>query len=261
LENLQPPGRRDALEVGIAVHEGLAILHAPEGTIDKALEKADESLEQVKNRIEDYNTSRATTLHLLRTYKAFWGDQAALWRPLCREVRFEEEVGGDTGIFLSGILDNLSVAFGGLWLVDYKTASKMDPRELVKYEMDAQVSAYLLGVTRHLRKEAEREGKEADLPRGLIVDFLVKTKIPQFTREAFTRTEEELVEFEQEVVEYGTRLRNQLRRVKEGENWKIAFPRNTTACLYPFRCEYRDLCLKDTPTRRLSFDKREERVR
>jgi hypothetical protein len=146
---------------------------------------------------------------------------------------------------------------GALYLVDYKTAGKMDPRDLLKYELDLQLTCYTYGLSRLLTDESVKAGGEPIRVQGAIIDLLVKTQTPQFARETFTRTDEELAEFELEFVEYGKRIEAQLARVNAGEDWKIVFPKNTESCFKWGRpCDFRDLCLKDTPTRRAVFNKR-----
>jgi len=85
----------------------------------------------------------------------------------------------------------------------------------------------------------------------------VKTKTPQFHRETYSRTVEELREFEREFAEWGYRIANSHQRVEEGgEDWKTVFPKNTNQCCRYGTCPYRELCLADTPMRRNLYDKR-----
>jgi hypothetical protein len=261
LQQLEPVGKRSALEIGTAAHTGLALLHAEGGTVELALAKAKEQLSErsgIQSRFADMDLAEADAI-MTRTLEAYfrhWQGQGQMWTPLNQEVGFMVEVGTGTNIFLRGRADNLSIMGGALYIVDYKTAGKMDPRDLLKYELDIQLSAYIYGLSKQLSAESAAAGGPPVRVEGAIIDLLVKTQTPQFARESYTRTEEELAEFELEFIEYGTRLRSQHARVAGGEAWKIVFPKNTDACFRYGTCAFRDLCLKDTPIRRLAYNQR-----
>lgn len=165
-----------------------------------------------------------------------------------------------TGIFLRGRGDNLSTVLNALYLVDYKTASRLDPRDMAKYELDLQLSAYIYGLSKQLTEEARAIDPKSSPIRieGAIIDLLAKTATPQFTRESYARTDEELEEFASEFVEYATRIRTAHERVDAGEAWKTVFPKDTEACFKWGRaCVFRDLCLNDTRERRMAFGTRQ----
>lgn len=262
LQNLEPVSRRSAPEIGTAVHAGLAVLHAEGGTPEAALVEAKKKLKERAGpqvRFEDKSLEEADEImhRVLQAYFVYWTAQDQVWTPIQQEVQFLVEVGTGTGVWLRGRADNLSITAAGLFLVDYKTSGKMDPRDLLKYELDMQLTAYLYGLSKQLTEDSRKEGQPPVQVQGAIVDLLVKTKVPQFARELYTRTEEELAEFEAEFVEYGQRIRSQLDRVQAGERWKIVFPRNTEHCFRFGTCPFRDVCLRDTPVRRAIYNKRE----
>lgn len=261
LENLSPIGRRSALEIGTATHAGLAHIHSGY-TVQEGVELAIKKLtERAGPRLafEDKDLPEAEEIvkTLLPAYVAHYEQTGELWTPLNQEIQFMVEVGDDTNVYLRGKADNLSTAKGGLYLVDYKTAAKNDPRDLLKYELDVQLSAYIYGLTKHMTMESIARGGEPVFIRGAIIDVLVKTKVPQFVRDFFTRTLEELQEFEREWVEINNRIRVQHARVAAGEDWKVVFPRNTEHCFRYGTCPFRDVCLKDTEVRRALYNKRE----
>lgn len=282
---LEPVGRRSAPEIGTAVHAGLAVVHAPNGTLEAALEATTSKLEErigPGGAFEDKSgdESKEIATKVLSDYVAFWGGREDVWKPLNQEVQFIIEIQPGwaervyynaepyfgtgtaedpyvlrpplpkTGVFLRGRLDNLSIHAGALWIVDYKTAGRMDPRDLLKYEMDTQLTAYIYGVSKQL---SEQHGEPVRI-EGAIIDLLVKTKVSQFAREKYTRAEAELVEFENEFVEIGARLREQHLRVDAGEDWKVVFPKSTEHCFRYGTCPMRDLCLHDTPIRRALYN-------
>jgi hypothetical protein len=265
LQNLSPVGRAAALDIGTSVHAALATFHAATGkdrSVANAKEVARKKLTELagaKKTFADMSLSEALDVaeRIIPAYVAFWAGEEELWQPLNQEIKFLVEVGEETNVFLKGTADNLSVSKGGLYLVDYKTAGRMDPRDLLKYELDVQLTAYVYGLTKHLSLESMAKGGPPVFVRGAIIDVLVKTQIPQFARELFTRSVAELEEFEKEWVEICGRIRDQEDRVAAGEDWKTVFPKNTDSCFkYGRPCAFRDLCLSDTPTRRLLYDQR-----
>lgn len=280
LERLSPVQRRSAPGIGTAVHAALAAFHAGQDT-DGCVEVLKEVTEKVSgptSAFEDASVAEAAQVgeDVFRAYVQHYGTQDKLWTPLNQEVEFLVEVqpgwagqafsvGGvaakqlgeveleHTNIWLRGKADNLSVVHGALYLVDYKTAGRMDPRDLLKYELDAQLSAYMYGLTKQLSEESAKTGGQPLRVEGAIIDLLVKTKLPQFARETFTRTAEEMEEFELEFLEYASRIRDQHARVAAGEDWKLVFPKNTEHCFRYGTCPFRDLCAHDTPARRAAY--------
>jgi len=288
IQGLEPIGRRSAPEIGIAVHAGLAVLHAEKGTISSALEAAQAKLAEragPSSSFEDKDLGEAASIvqKLLPAYAAHWGTREEMWAPIDAEIQFLVEVqpgwwhrtfsgevsdeegkrldaawlADPSGIWLCGRADNLSTMMNGIYLVDYKTSAKMDPRELLKYELDLQLTAYIYGISKQLTADSLAAGGEPIAVQGAIIDLLVKTQVPQFARESFTRSAAEMYEFEEEFVEYGRRLREQTIRVENGENWKFVFPKSTEQCFRYGTCAFRDLCLQDSPVRRLAYNKRE----
>jgi PD-(D/E)XK nuclease superfamily protein len=257
LQRLDVPTRRSATEIGTAVHAGLALFHS-EGSLEKAVVKVRESLEKsagIQSTFEDKSLSEAQDIadRMLPAYVEYWQGQNDLWAPLNQEVQFLVEVGDGTNVWLRGRADNLSIIRGGLYLVDYKTAGRMDPRDLLKYELDFQLTAYIYGLSKQLTADSLATGGPPVRIQGAVIDLLVKTKVPQFARELYTRSEQELAEFELEFVEYATRIRAQMERIAAGEDWKTVFPKNTEHCFRYGTCPFRDLCLKDTDVRRKAY--------
>lgn len=294
LPQLTPPGRRSVLEIGTAVHAGLAVFHG--GGIDiKALTKDLTDSEEDRERyddimevarlplkeqavwtatqtlrkragprlaFEDRNLPEAEEIatRTLMAYIEHYTGTDEVWKPLNQEIEFMVEVGPPgSAAWIRGRTDNLSTARGGLYIVDYKTAGRLDPRDMLKYELDDQLSTYIYGLSKYLTEQARRENPDAEpiYIRGAIIDVLVKTVVPQFARELFTRSQSELDEFELEWIEVCNDIRERLVRVAAGEDWKIVFYKNTDNCFRYGTCPYRNVCLKDTPVRRRLYDQRE----
>lgn len=274
-----------------------AIAAMPEGAEEIAVHTATKMLTKragIQSAFEDKSLGEADeiTRRTLEGYFEHWKERGQLWKPLQQEVQFLVEVrpgwwettfGPDsvvagevwdantgkkleaewsklprTNVWLRGRADNLAVVPGiGLYDVDYKTAAKMDPRDMLKYELDMQLTFYIYAITKQLTTDAVAQGKPPITLQGAIIDLLVKTKIPQYTREMFTRSAAELTEFELEITEYGKEIRDRHDRVAAGEPWKIVFGKNTQHCFRYGVCPMRDVCLKDTAVRRQLYVKRQ----
>src|SRR5262249_51144709 len=156
---------------------------------------------------------------MLRAYDAFYGTKMP-WKPLGIEVGGKVEVGNGTGVYILFRTDKLVNWQKLVWIIDHKTAAKLDMRDLMKYEMDLQFSAYTYAVAKHLNIQVA----------GVIVDMLVKTKVPQFHQQAFVRTPSELLEFEKEFVEMALEIKWRRARVDNGEDPKTVWYKNTKEC-------------------------------
>tara|TARA_R110000824_G_scaffold400107_1_gene606896 strand:+ start:471 stop:1472 length:1002 start_codon:yes stop_codon:yes gene_type:complete len=262
LQGLQQSQRRPALAIGTAVHSGLADFFSGATVFDAtthAVEKFKEEMgpPQLPGEQTILQEGEDLIKRMLPAYHDHWAKVEGAFTPLGIEVEFFVEVGEDTGVFIRGRVDNLNSFLGGLWLVDHKTIGRNDPRDRLKYEMDAQPTTYIYGLTKQLSIENMARGGKPVIIRGLIVDWLIKTKTPQFERARFSRTVPELREWESETVEIGKEILHRFKRVREGEDWKTVFYKNPDHCFRFGQCAFRDLCVKDTPARRSAYIRRE----
>jgi len=259
---LAPAGRRPALAIGTGVHAGLAEFFAGRDVYEAtnlAVTKFKEEMGPPSLPGEQTILVEGEDLirRMLPAYESHWAELEGLFTPLGIEVEFFVEVGEDSNVFIRGRVDNLNSVLGGLWLVDHKTIGRNDPRDRLKYEMDAQPTTYIYGLTKQLSIESLARGGKPVIIRGLIVDWLIKTKRPQFERARFSRTVEELREWEGETIEIGQEMLGRFKRVREGEDWKKVFYKNPDHCFRFGQCAFRDLCVTDTPARRAAYVQRE----
>lgn len=268
IARLAPERPRKALELGTAVHRAMVIAY--QGNVSKeavqdALCIAEQTFRDAMHTegpslpgdAEEVQSGVDVMRKLLPAYFRHYSEKGELWKPLSMEVSFCVEVGEETGVYLVGKIDNLATFQQSLWLVDYKTMGRLDMRDFMKYEIDMQLTSYIYGGTKQLSLEAKQRGEPPVQIRGAIIDGLVKTQIPQFHRELYTRSIDELREFEIEFVEVARELATKHLRVYGGEEWKHVFVKNTQQCFRYGTCPYRELCVVDSPTRRLSFRTRE----
>jgi hypothetical protein len=91
----------------------------------------------------------------------------------------------------------------------------------------------------------------------VIVDLLVKTKIPQFHRDMFYRTDDELTEFQYDWTAWSEQIIRNYLRMEQFNAAEIpsryAYPKNTKSCFNYGTCPYLNLCLRDTTANRAQF--------
>jgi len=227
--------RKRGLSMDDAISRGLARLKAnfPKAMYDAELENIQKHVELARN--------------MWPAYEGYWSDDPSPMIPLGQEVKGRVEVGSGTNVWLVFQLDQLSSFLDNFWLVDYKTMARNDDREFLKYEIDMQPTAYIYGASKVLGKRIA----------GVVIDALIKTKIPQFRRETYLRTDEEILEFEAEFVEICTEIAWRHARRSAGEDWKIVFYRNTKHCFRYYTCPFYQLCQKDTPMNRMAYRQRD----
>lgn len=274
---------RKPLITGSAVHKAQVLIHSKSNTpesIAEGVKLAEDYYREKMKRpgpelpFDEKEMEEGLTVlrRMIPAYHRHWKDLGRVWKPLGMELSFCVEVGEGTNVFLVGTLDNLVVLDGNLWLVDYKTMAKLDLREFMKYEIDIQLTAYIYGGTKQLTLDARKEGKPPVVIRGAIIDGLIKTTDPQFHREIYTRSVDDLRQFELEFCMKVWEIAAKHAMVKKdrpsydlyinkmyqlgSSDWKIAFPKNTQQCFRYGTCDFRDLCVKDTPTARLAFHTR-----
>lgn len=249
IERLEVDRPRWALDIGTSVHLGLALLGSGK-TVDEAVAESRSKLESLMPKrimpgdAEELEDNKNVVEKLLRGYEAEYS--GTVWTPIAQETKGAVEVGDNTHVILVFRTDKLATWQNRLWIVDHKTAGKLDLRDLMKYEMALQFSAYSYAVTKFTKQ----------MVAGVIVDILVKTKVPQYHRDYKTRSEKELLEFEAEFAEIGKEILWRKQRVAAGEDPMTVFYKNTDECFRYGTCPYRELCMLDNPTRRALFKQR-----
>lgn len=136
-----------------------------------------------------------------------------------------------------------------VWIVDQKTTSISGNQFWDQWGMDFQMTAYVYGVWKALGIK----------PRGFIINALVRPSEAQvsnwnskrkngpprpasdyvkFEREAFLRSDEDLEEFEREVVQFGDEWEHRIRK-----GWWGRTTASGSCLAYNRRCDYYQMCL------------------
>lgn len=254
LENLAPRAIQWNLIFGTATHKFLE-KRGQGAPLREAIEAGEASLAaDTKGKLLVEDTALLEQhIFMLRSigpmYDTFYGEDAHVFVPLGQEIKGRVPVGDPKDrVFLVFKTDKIVNYLGQLWLIDHKTMAKNDDREFAKYAMDIQVTAYVYGVSKVLGTRVA----------GVIIDGIVKTKVPQFRREHYDRSDSDLAEFEAEFVEMCQEIAWRMQRVRNGEPWKVVFYKNTGACFHWGReCSMLPLCRRDTEIIRMMYVKRE----
>jgi hypothetical protein len=249
--NLVPDKPQWALDVGKAAHEGLAALNDGrnrEQVMKATAESWTKSMKAVKFMPGEREMAAehfAKLVHMLEAYINHY-EGVDDWVVLKPEVQGRVEVGEGTGCFLIFRTDAIVTWRRALFLLEHKTMAQNRMDNFLKYQLDYQITSYIYAITKLLKVRVA----------GVILNALIKTTIPQFKRDMFTRTDEQLVEWEFETVEQIREIMWRKRRVANGENPKTVWYKNTSECFRYGQCPYRQLCLHDTPVARASYAKR-----
>lgn len=251
VENLTPERPSMALEFGSATHlylqerkRGLPQAEALKIGIERLLKNFPKPMFPGDDEL--LMEHRELAVRLWPMHEAYWADDDEQFMPLGQEVKGRVEVGENSGVFLVFQLDRLVSWASHFWIWDYKTMGKNDDRNFLQYEIDIQPTAYVYGASKVLHTRVA----------GVVIDGLIKTKVPQFRREHYIRTDDQLLEFQEEFIEICQEIAWRHTRVKSGEDWKVVFYKNTNQCFRYYTCQFFNLCQRDTPMNRMAYKQR-----
>ena len=282
VENLDVKKPAVRMELGSGIHESLAVRGAG-GSMEDAIENGVARLRRdfkdvylMPEEIAEIDEVEETLRKMIPAYEENWNK--APWQPLGIEVGGTVDIGTvevatkrPSGLYeadtwtvkITFRIDKLVLFNNQIWIVDHKSAAKLDMRDVAKYAMDVQMTSYTYAATKILEEQMPASAKGLT-PRvqGVIVDLLVKTKVPQFHRDLFYRTDDDLVEFQYDWLEWSEQIIRAWLRAetfsREGVPPRLAFPKNTKVCFNYGTCPFYALCIKDTPEKRLDFKNREK---
>lgn len=152
---LEPNNQARALLFGTAVHKGLEVYYDPDTwTADRTAVEA-MALLAFKNELpntefltdDEYADELKLGAGMLRSYFEF-AKVNDKFTPKFVEVKFEVEIPGQDNFYAGRIDMIVEDEFGGLWIVDHKTAARFDPEEFLV--MDEQVTSYCWAIQHKL---------------------------------------------------------------------------------------------------------------
>lgn len=151
--------------------------------------------------------------------------------------------------YLVGTADALLAYKNGLWLQEHKTTaydlyndSPQSKNWIANWALDTQATCYTYGIWKQLGIK----------PQGVLLNVIIKprknAKIPEFKfyREAFLRTDAQLLNYEKQVIRQANRIEQAMRT---GDVWQ-----NPNSCFnYNRRCEYHKMCVTLEEPRPVDF--------
>lgn len=113
---------------------------------------------------------------------------------------------------------------GHLWIVEHKTTKQGSSTWIESFKRGTQAMAYVYGISKQLNYRI----------KGLILNYLKKTKVPEFGRDIFMYEPNQLVQFVKDSIAY---CNDTIRWEKEG-HWQ----QYTEECYHWGRCPYIPIC-------------------
>ena len=243
-ENLVPISTKSALRFGTAIHRGLEMWD-----VDEGLNALGESFPTTQEEADEFEVTRVTAKALLSGYMKLYGPFEDHKPEFEFQIRMKTPRGGFSNrLMLAGKIDDIVHENGREWLVEYKTASKLDASYFDRLYVDSQITMYMLAakrlgyrpagvIYRVLRKpqirKGIRESTEQFLNR-LEVDVEARPDF-YFTERRLYRTDVDLDDFERMVYQEAT-LSNKMYR--QGTCYK-----HSVSCSVYGGCEYLPLCM------------------
>lgn len=254
---LAPKQTRTSLAIGTAIHKGLETRD-----IDEALEllQTDYPKDQAEADALDIAivTVRALLENYIERYPAFEEHKPEYEFSLPMKTHH----GSSRKLVIAGKLDDLAFIEGRWWIVEYKTASRLDASYFDRLYVDSQISMYMSAMQRMgynpagviyrvIRKPALKKGNKESLEA-----FLERlTRDIQF-RPDFYYTERKLYRYTDDLEEFERTLYEEAKY--SNDCWKAGKKHmHTASCSMYGACEYLPICMREEGAREALFEIRE----
>lgn len=235
---------RPALAFGTAVHKGIETW-----SIDEGMNALQMPFPGSQSEADEQEIAKVTVEALLRGYMNRFLPFEDHRPEMLFKLPIRTPMGrSSTTKVIAGKIDDLAYLNGQHWIVEYKTASKLDSTYFDRLYVDTQITTYMLAaermgyrpagvIYRVLRKPALRKSQKESLEQFLTRLEADISARPEFYFEERTlyRSTADLDAFERQLY-YETRLADDL--YKKGQCY-----RHSTACSMYGRCEYLPLCM------------------
>lgn len=242
-QKLAPISTKKSLAIGTAVHKGIEMWDE-----DAGIEALNLPYPTSQEEADEQEIARVTVLALLRgyfkTYEPFEAHMPELsFRlPMTTGKQYSRKYD------IAGKIDDVATINGQNWIVEYKTASKLDASYFDRLYVDSQITMYMaaskrLGLEpqgvlyRVLRKPQIRRGKTESIEQFLNrLEANIGAR-PEFyfMQRRLYRGSNDLAEFERMI--YQESKHSDL-MYKQGRCYK-----HSTACSVYGACEYLPLCM------------------
>lgn len=245
-EKLAPVTSREALRFGTAIHKGIEMR-----SVEAALEALNVPFPSTQEEADAQETVKATVTALLNGYMKKYEpfEEHYPEKMFSMSIRTPNRRASTTKV-IAGKIDDIAFINGECWLVEYKTASKLDGTYFDRLYVDTQITTYMMAakrlgykpvgiIYRVLRKPGLKRGKTESLEQFLTrIEADISARPEHYFEERkIYRSANDLGEFENQLY-HETRMADQ--------NYKLGrCYMHSTACSMYGRCEYLPLCMKE----------------
>ena len=254
-ECLAPKGKKSALAIGSAIHKGIETWD-----IDEALKLLCVDFPRDQEEADAQEIAIVTVEALLNGYFQRFEpfEEHKPEKPF--ELRMISDHGRSYKFYIAGKIDDLVEIDGRHWIVEYKTASRLDGSYYDRLYVDSQITMYMyamerLGydvagvIYRVIRKPSLRRGKTESLEqfKGRLIQDIEDRPEFYFEERKLHRSRDDIKTFEKMIFKEAS-LAEKL--YKSG----CAF-QHSTACSMYGACEYLPLCMGEAGAEAM-FEKR-----
>lgn len=243
---LAPVSSRPALAFGTAIHKGIEMW-----SLEAALEALNMPFPMTQEDADEQETVKVTVTALLNGYmnKYLPFEKHEPEKMFSLPIR-STNGRSSTKMVISGKIDDIAYINGECWIVEYKTASRLDSTYFDRLYVDTQITTYMMAALRMgykpvgvlyrvLRKPSLKRGKTESIVQHLnrIEADISARPEHYFEERKLYRSSDGILSFEHQLYQE-TKLANDL--YKKGCVYK-----HSTSCSMYGRCEYLPLCMKE----------------
>lgn len=193
---------------------------------------------------------------MLRGYTAHFARDNKKWKVVATEHEFEVPITDE--ISYVGQIDLVVRYEDALWIVEHKTAGRLDKNYVDRLSLDTQITGYAIGA-KHSMKEPikgvfynaakkpqirqRKEESKTDFAQRIVEDYATRPEF-YFLREPLYRDAGAVKEYKAEVSEIAADIKENIDYLKRnGAAKSVArFYRNTDACTAKGRCPMMPIC-------------------
>ena len=251
--------------VGTYFHEGLRAFYEGKSmekevpSILKRMEaEARKAVFLTPEEEEDLMMQTAIVAGMLPSYARRYAKDRKKWELQGAEKSFEVPI--DDRSSYVGQIDLLVQFDGELWIVEHKTAGRLDKNYIDRLPLDTQITGYTIGakyamdrpvagvVYNVAKKPSIRQKKNESLTQfaaRIEGDYSARPDF-YFYREQLYRSKGDILHYKKEISELATDVHAKFDIIrKEGPEAALPhFYRNTEVCTIRGRCAYLDICTK-----------------
>lgn len=265
MARLEPKRLSIPFLVGSAFHKGIERFYqgqSPDEFIPEVIktieDKAKKAVFLTPEDEENVMMQTSIVTGMLKGYTKIYATDLKKWKIV--ETEFEFSVPIKEGeLEYVGQIDLVVEIDKKLWLVEHKTAGRLDKNYIDRLALDTQITGYAIGAAKKLgrpivgviynvAKKPQLRQKKSESPAELATrieeDYLARPEF-YFYREQLFRDVGAVAEYKAEIAELAADIQDVTADLKErGDAALPRFYRNTDACTARGQCAYMAICTK-----------------